>query len=231
VTSRALRRLALAAALGFAAGCAGGGGGGGGGSLLTRGGADVTVDAEAIADSLELEDRFFDPGDCSLVEGSVGAPGMRRLLLFDTVMINQGDQDIVLGDPTDPVPPLEPGDFEYSPCHDHYHFTGWADYTLRDLDGNVVAFGHKQAFCLLDSIDYFGLPSSDYDCAFQGISAGWADIYDKSLDGQWVDVTGVPAGEYRLSVEVNVAGVVEERDVQPNTVTVPVTLPDPNDPL
>jgi hypothetical protein len=188
------------------------------------------VDAEVLADSLEFEDRFFGAGDCSLEEGSVGDEGTRRLLLFDTVMVNQGDEDIVLGSPTDPEPPLVPGDFEYSPCHDHYHFTGWADYALKDALGATVAFGHKQAFCLLDSLNYFGRPSHHYDCAFQGISAGWADIYDKSLDGQWVDVTGVPEGDYFLEVSVNVLGKVPERDLLPNVVSVPVHVPDPSGP-
>jgi hypothetical protein len=189
----------------------------------------VTVDRHVVRASLEFEDRFFGDGDCSVVEGSVGGTGMRRLLLFDTVILNQGDEDILVGDPADPVPPLLPSDFEYSPCHDHFHFSGWADYELRDLEGAVVAFGHKQAFCLLDSINYFvGMPSQGFDCAFQGISAGWADVYDKSLDGQWVDVTGVPEGDYVLAVTVNADGkVVETDDVQPNTVTVPVRVPDP----
>jgi hypothetical protein len=189
------------------------------------------VDEASIVESVEFEDRFFGAGHCALEEGSVGAEGMRRLLLFDTVMVNYGDEDVVMGSPTDPVPPLVPEDFEFSPCHAHHHFTGWAEYVLEDLEGNPVAFGHKQAFCLLDSIPWFGTPTHGYTCSFQGLSSGWADVYDKSLDGQWVDVTGVPEGDYLLRVSVNVAGRIPEVDERPNTAVVPVHVPSPDDPL
>jgi hypothetical protein len=71
-----------------------------------------------------------------------------------------------------------------------------------------------------------------FDCDFQGLSSGWADIYQHILDGQWVDVTGVPEGDYRLSVTVNAEGkVVEVDDRWPDTVSVPVHVPDPSAPL
>ena len=40
-----------------------------------------------------------------------------------------------------------------------------------------------------------------YDCVFQGLSAGWADVYSSDLDCQWLDVTGVPEGDYLLRME------------------------------
>ena len=93
----------------------------------------------------------------------------------------------------------------------------------------VAAFGHKQAFCLEDSLPYNVGFSHDYDCQDQGITAGWADEYAKQLDGQWVDVTGVPEGDYTLVVTVNQDGKIPELiDRQPNTVTILVHVPDPN---
>lgn len=72
----------------------------------------------------------------------------------------------------------------------------------------------------------------NFDCDYQGLSSGWGDLYDRTLDGQWVDVTGVPAGDYVLVVEVNVAGkVVEADDRWPNEARVTVRLPDPGAPL
>ncbi|MGH7163548.1 MAG: lysyl oxidase family protein, partial [Planctomycetota bacterium] len=196
--------------------------------LLTPGSVDVTVDPLAIEDSLEVRTRFFPVGHCALVEGSVGGPGVRRLLLFDTVIVNYGEEDVVVGDPQSPEPPLLPSDFEYSPCHDHHHFGGWTEYELWDSTGTfVVAAGHKQSFCLIDSIPYSILPSHEFDdCDFQGISSGWGDVYDKSLDGQWVDITDVPAGDYLLVVTVNAEGkIVEADDRHPNRVGVPVAIP------
>lgn len=221
--------VAAAALMALAAGC-GGGGGGGRTVPTTMGGADVAPDRDAIVASLAFEDRYFGAGDCSLVEGSVGAEGARRLLTFDTVIVNHGDTDVVLGSPADPVPPLSASDFEWSPCHGHYHFTGWADYRLEDSLGQTVAVGHKQAFCLVDSLPYGVRPSRFATCSYQGISAGWADVYDASLPGQWVDVTDVPEGDYELVVTVNADGRVTEVDEQPNTVRVPVHVPDPSGP-
>jgi hypothetical protein len=36
-----------------------------------------------------------------------------------------------------------------------------------------------------------------------GVSAGWRDIYDRSLAFQWVDVSDVPPGRYRLRAETD----------------------------
>ena len=100
---------------------------------------------------------------------------------------------MVLGDPVAPEAPLTAADFEFAACHDHYHFEGWASYELRDAGGTVVVTGHKQAFCLLDTRAYvLGQVPQGFDCDFQGLSSGWADVYDGSLDGQCLDVTVVP---------------------------------------
>ena len=45
--------------------------------------------------------------------------------------------------------------------------------------------------------------SSQYDCDFQGISQGWSDSYGSGLDCQWVDITGVPEGDYLLEIRIN----------------------------
>ena len=37
----------------------------------------------------------------------------------------------------------------------------------------------------------------------QGISVGWGDIYNYTLDGQSIDFTGNPTGDYLLTIEVN----------------------------
>src|SRR5205807_8286638 len=79
------------------------------------------------------------------------------------------------------------------------------------LDGTVAAQGHKQAFCLEDLLKYSNdNKSSGYTCAFQGITTGWADWYFKQLSGQWIDITGVPEGDYIVHVEINAAHTFPE---------------------
>ncbi len=147
---------------------------------------------------------------CELVEGSVGGTGYRRLLRFDTVLMNGGDGDLVVGSPTDPSNPYH-SVFVFSPCHNHYHIDGFSNYQLLNINRTVAAQGHKQAFCLEDRLKYTNdNKSSGYNCAFQGITTGWADWYFKQLSGQWIDITGVPEGDYIVHVEINAAHTFDE---------------------
>ncbi len=227
--SRFGARFGAGLALAVLAACGGGGGGGGNDDPgLTPNSVDVTVDRQAIEDSILIRDETFTSDDCAVVEGATQV-GLRRLMRFDTVVVNMGALDLTIGSPEAPEAPFLPGDFEFAPCHDHHHFTGWSTYELKDSGGAVVAVGHKQAFCLLDTVAYEFGPSEGYDCDFQGLSAGWGDVYDRSLDGQWVDITGVPAGTYQLVVSVNVEGkVFEASNVWANSVSVTVVVPNPN---
>jgi lysyl oxidase len=50
-------------------------------------------------------------------------------------------------------------------------------------------------------------------------------VYGNSLDCQWIDVTGLPSGNYQLSVSVNPSRTFEEVSFDNNVTTVPVTLP------
>ena len=158
---------------------------------------DLIVDP-AILEPLTT-DIFVTEDTCELLEGCVGAPGWRTVLLFTTSVPNIGSRDLALG-----VPANTPELFHYSPCHDHYHFDEFARYELVDADELVVATGHKQAFCLLDTISWawpFELPQ--FDCTNQGVSRGFSDFYEAGLPCQWVDITGVEPGEYTLRVILN----------------------------
>jgi hypothetical protein len=189
-------------------------------------GVDLQVDRVATESTLQLSEEEFAADDCAVLEGAVAAPGRRRLLRFDTVVVNRGSEDLVVGDPDDPEPPFVPSDFELSPCHGHHHFLGFADYELRDAGDRVVGHGHKQSFCMTDSRRYAGDSPRQFDCDFQGITAGWGDRYGFDLDGQWVDVTGIVPGDYTLVVTVNPDGTLPERaGGAPNVLYVPVVIP------
>src|SRR5437870_4471187 len=70
-----------------------------------HGQSDLTIDPKRFVSQMEIVDRFFDSSSCELIEGSVGGTGYRRLLRFDTVIINGGGGDLVVGSPTDPNNP------------------------------------------------------------------------------------------------------------------------------
>ena len=189
---------------------------------------DLTADPKRFASQMEIVDRLFSANSCELQEGSVGGTGYRRLLRFDTVLINAGDGDLVVGDPKDPNNPYH-ANFEFSPCHGHYHITGFTNYELRTLNGNIAASGHKQAFCLEDLLHYSNdTKSNGYTCANQGITTGWADWYYKQLSGQWIDITGVPEGDYIVHMEINALGTFSEgQNRYPNVIELRIHVPDP----
>ena len=182
---------------------------------------DLTIDADQVGASAKVTIESFAADACEIVEGCIGAPGERTLLRFDLETPNVGAGDLELGVPGDAAL------FTYSDCHGHYHFNGYADYKLLDAAMNVVGTGHKQAFCLLDleQVDPNASPTQKYNCDFQGIQAGWADVYSRDLPCQWVDVTGVAPGDYLLEVTVNGEQVLGEASYDNNHVLVPVTVP------
>jgi hypothetical protein len=193
---------------------------------------DLIVNQPRLQVSLQLKTETFRPYDCAVIEGCVTGHGPRRLLRFDTVTPNIGDTNLELGDPD------ENDHFEYSTCHEHYHFSGYVSYGLLAADGvTVVVPGRKQAFCLRDSGTYLSGagPSMGYTCDNQGLTAGWQDVYPRHLECQWLDVTGVPPGQYYLRLEVNpetdgTHKIAESRyDNNAAMVPVTITVPDPRD--
>ena len=79
-----------------------------------------------------------------------------------------------------------------------------------------------------DSLKYGGGKSRGFNCDFQGITSGWGDWYYKQLDGQWIDITGVPEGDYIVRMEINAAGTFEEGENRyPNFVETTIHVPDP----
>lgn len=165
---------------------------------------DLVMDPQRFVSQMEIVDRYFDPSDCAIAEGVVGGSGYRRLLRFDTVVMNRGDGDLIVGDRTDPKNPYAKY-FYFHGCHGHYHISDFSVYELLHLDGvTLAAQGTKQGFCFEDSFKYEGGGKSNgYDCNYQGITSGWGDWYYKQLVGQWIDITGVPEGEYIVRVTLN----------------------------
>ena len=192
---------------------------------------DLTVDPQRFTAQMEIVDRYFAPDDCAIPEGVVGNSGYRRLLRFDTVIMNRGDGDLLVGDRSDPDNPYAPY-FVYHQCHGHYHIRYFSIYELLTLDGQLVVAGTKQGFCFEDSFKYEdGGKSQGYECGEQGITSGWGDWYYKQLVGQWIDITGVPEGDYIVRVSINTGEFSpifdEGQNRYPNVTEVRVKIPSP----
>jgi len=188
---------------------------------------DLTVDPQRFTSQMEIIDRLFDDGTCAVLEGAVSGTGYRRILRFDTVLMNGGDGDLIVGDRSDPNNPYA-AYFVFAPCHGHYHIRDFSVYELLDTSGTTVVAGHKQGFCFEDSFKYFGNRSNGYSCAYQGITSGWGDWYYKQLTGQWIDITGVPEGDYIVRVTINQLPIFDEgQNRYPNVVQTPIHVPSP----
>jgi hypothetical protein len=178
---------------------------------------DLTIVGSAVNPRITTE--TFASGSCAVMEGLIQA-GTRRLIRFDTETENQGTADLFFGNPANN--PL----FVYAPCHAHYHFQNYMSYRLRDSGGRLVSVGLKVGFCVLDVFRWSpSAPSSAfYTCSNQGIQVGWGDLYDSSLDGQWIDITGIPDGNYTIEIEPNPQGIIQEANYANNITLVPIVI-------
>src|SRR5262245_1072402 len=163
-------------------------------------------------------------GGADVAEGCASSTSGIDLLRFGLSSTNTGTADFVLGDPRCPLPCTEhPGepcgnpDFVCSPAdgHNHGHYTNYVSYELLDRLGNAVVTGRKQGFCLRDT--ECGAPV--YTCAYQGLSAGCTDTYAASLGCQYLEITGVPPGDYVLRVVVDPHDRVSESNEGNNVTT------------
>jgi hypothetical protein len=137
--------------------------------------------------------------------------------------------------------------FVESEDHRHWHFFRFMRYELvRPAGGAVVAPDQKTGFCLGDRYNTdprvrlpgeprkpgaFDVPPSGDWCGrddpgrfrlTMGLSVGYGDNYQALLDGQSIDVTDVPEGEYHLVHRVNAK--VRERDYSNNAASVLLEL-------
>lgn len=123
------------------------------------------------------------------------------------------------------------GDVSFHADHGHFHVNDFASYELRSVlaDGSpdwsaagLLAESPKVSFCLQDSSDvsaedesprrYAGCPG-----VIQGISPGWADIYDSSLVGQSLPIAGRPDGTYALVYTIDPGSSLVETSTADNT--------------
>lgn len=161
---------------------------------------DLIVVESALRNSIKV-DSIFNNDNCFIEEGCLSGTGNRQLIKFTTQISNIGNADFYVGKP----PSLISGSndtWAWDACHNHWHYDGYAEYVLLDEQDNVIPAGFKSGFCLADIFCDEGYERK-YTCLDQGISAHCTDVYSSQLDCQWIDVTNVPEGVYKLSVRVN----------------------------
>nr|MDQ3756405.1 lysyl oxidase family protein [Actinomycetota bacterium] len=134
------------------------------------------------------------------------------------------------------------GGFTWHDEHTHFHFEDFATYSLRRVlpDGTpdyssagLISVSEKVSFCLIDIEQYdtdkasptpFYTLANCYAPVVMGISPGWADNYDASLDGQELSLTGVTDGTYALIIDQDPANRLYETDDTNNRVVATFNL-------
>ncbi len=132
--------------------------------------------------------------------------------------------------------------FVESETHRHWHFLDFERYDILTADGDPVGRDRKTGFCLGDRYNASRsavLPGEPDQAVWtqecgrgqpkrliirEGISPGYGDDYVPRLEGQWIDITDLPAGRYVLRHRVNVDGVLRESDYGDNSAEVPFEL-------
>lgn len=144
------------------------------------------------------------------------------------------------------------GTFELHPTHGHFHYESFARSALypsnaagERLSDDAQATGHKVSFCIVDvEMSHWGergdgprtyVPpgclhptesDDDYEYMVQGITRGWADVYDWYLQGQYIEVSALSDGYYILENVADPDDLVREADEDNNCGSTHIRLYD-----
>jgi hypothetical protein len=121
--------------------------------------------------------------------------------------------------------------------HQHWHYLGFDRYELRSAKRfRLVVRDRKSGFCLGDRYTWEAKPPRQVfntNCdpdqpgalgIVEGISPGYGDDYSPIKEGQFLDVTGVPAGRYWLVHRTNVNRALLESDYSNDAASVLISL-------
>ncbi len=132
--------------------------------------------------------------------------------------------------------------FIVSETHRHWHLLGFESYELRSEAGRALGLDHKTGFCLGDRFNAHvstRLPGEPpravwtQECGrgqtgrlriLEGLSPGFGDDYVPLLEGQYIDLTGLPQGRYVLVHRVNADRDIREESYGNNAASVLLDL-------
>lgn len=144
--------------------------------------------------------------------------------------------------------------YEFHPTHAHFHYKNFGQAFLYQLhpDGTLekVRESRKNGFCMIDventrfGLDDDGLPHKGEAARtyyfprcnapterdrhgtymVNGISVGWADVYNWFLADQYIEISGVPDGLYVIETMANPIRTVHEATFDDNAARATIRL-------
>jgi hypothetical protein len=177
----------------------------------------------------------FDSAATNVGVGPLRLRGHRRSRAKQRMSVDQLIEQ-TQGAPTRVVRNVGSMSYVIHPDHRHWHLLGFERYELRLPDGSETPLrrDRKTGFCLGDryrvrdaadlpgfdpipaQTDTCGLGQPDLLSLFEGISVGYGDDYQAHLEGQYIDITGLPAAQYVLVHRVNTNSRLVELDYTNN---------------
>jgi len=124
--------------------------------------------------------------------------------------------------------------------HNHMHVRDLQEYVLVSQNGLVRRYGEKHGFCFWDNYRYnLSLPGAPANPVYtgsnscqaladgtvaMGLSVGWGDEYPYYLVDQYINISGLPAGEYTVTATADWAGWFVESNTANNSTTARIRL-------
>ena len=118
--------------------------------------------------------------------------------------------------------------------HTHWHLRDLESYELLRLDNGVkVGTGAKHGFCFYDNYRFGSTQAAYYtSCGSDpnalevrmGLSKGWGDIYQARLVDQYIDITGLTSGRYKLQATADEANWFSETNNSNNFTWVDIQI-------
>ena len=135
--------------------------------------------------------------------------------------------------------------YNHSADHSHWHLLRYQRYELRTRAGKIVVRDRKSGFCLGDRygaapgrvlnrirravfVGFCNRHEPESLTVDGGTSVGFSDRYHSHLDGQNLDITNVPAGDYTLVHKTNTQLLIREQRYSNNAASVAIRLTRPN---
>lgn len=126
--------------------------------------------------------------------------------------------------------------------HNHWHVQHVASYELYSATGKgpLLRRDSKVGFCFFDTNAYrLSLPGAPESRQYaqsgcgtksslfvkNGLSVGWSDVYPWNIGLQWINVTGLAAGEYLLKLTADPNGQFEEMSTTNNCNWTRIRIP------
>jgi len=119
--------------------------------------------------------------------------------------------------------------------HNHWHVRNLEQYVLEGQNGRTRLYGEKHGFCFWDNYRYDttlpGYPATavytgSNSCqtrgdgsVLMGLSIGWGDRYPATIVDQYINISGLPAGEYTVTATADWEDWFDESNENNNNTT------------